>query len=397
MAKFTEPIEIRGHRIRHRILMSAMTTSRAEENGAPSKWTHAHYTERARGGAAICFTEATYVNQEGKGFPDQLGTHDDAYVPALRRLVENVDAAGAPLGIQLFHAGRTALSAITGMPIVGPSPINHPTEEEEPRELSTQEAKEAARAYGEAARRAREAGARVVEIHGATWYLCQQFFSPASNKRTDAYGGSLEKRMRFPLEVAEAVRRALGEEVILSYRMGLLEPWEDGFRIEDTLALAPALVEAGVDILHCSRNARVGVPVIPDLYNTAFARLRGWVKVPLIANGAAFDPERVQGYLDMGADFVAVARGMLTDPHYAAKATSGRSGEIIRCIECKPCTYMRDSRCPDEAYPDGVPESMGVILDVAAGMKEGGYAPTAKKRARSDDPVEDQPEGSSIS
>ncbi len=397
MAKFTEPTEIRGHRIRHRILMSAMTTSRAEENGAPSKWTHAHYTERARGGAAICFTEATYVNQEGKGFPDQLGTHDDAHVPALRRLVEDVDAAGAPLGVQLFHAGRTALSAITGMPIVGPSPIKHPTEEEVPRELSAQEAKEAARAYGEAARRAREAGARVVEIHGATWYLCQQFFSPASNKRTDAYGGSLEKRMRFPLEVAEAVRRALGEEVILSYRTGLLEPWENGFRIEDTLALAPALVEAGVDILHCSRNARVGVPLMPALYNTAFARLRGRVEVPLIANGAAFDPERVQGYLDMGADFVAVARGMLTDPHYAAKATSGRSGEIIRCIECKPCTYMRDSRCPDEAYPDGVPESMGVILDVAAGMKGGGYAPTAKKRARSDEPVEEQSEGSSIS
>ena len=99
----------------------------------------------------------------------------------------------------------------------------------------------------------------------------------------------------------------------------------------------------------------------------------------------------------MGADFVAVARGMLTDPHYAAKAISGRNGEIIRCIECKPCTYMRDSRCPDEAYPDGVPESMMVTLDVAAGMKGGGYAPTTKKRVRSDDPVEEQPEGSSIS
>jgi 2,4-dienoyl-CoA reductase-like NADH-dependent reductase (Old Yellow Enzyme family) len=396
MATFTEPIEIRGRRIKHRVLMSAMTTSRAEPDGGPSAWSHAHYTERARGGAAIVFTEATHVNQEGKGFPDQLGTHDDAVIPALRRLVEDVHAAGAPLSVQIFHAGRTALSAITGLPIVGPSPIPHPTEEEVPRTLSTDEVKDAVRAYGAAARRAREAGAPLVEIHGATWYLCQQFFSPASNCRTDAYGGTLDKRMRFPLEVAEAVRQAVGADVVVSYRLGLLEPWEDGFTIEDTLALAPALVEAGVDILHCSRNARVGVPVVPTLYNAAFARLRQRVPIPLIANGAAFTPEHVATYMNMGADFVAVARGMLADPHYATKTLTGRSAETIRCIECRPCTYMRDSKCPDEAYPHGVPESMQRILAVAATMRQGGYAPTAKKRARADDPVEAQPEGSSV-
>lgn len=397
MATFTEPIELRGLRLAHRIVMSAMTTSRATADGRPSPWSHAHYTERARGGAAIVFTEATYVNREGQGFPDQLGTHDDGLIPALRRLVEDVRAAGAPLGIQIFHAGRTALSAITGMPIVGPSAIPHPTEEEVPRELSGEEVRQTVRAYGAAAHRARAAGAAVVEIHGATWYLGQQFFSPASNHRTDDYGGPLAHRMRFPLEVAAAVRAAVGEDVVVSYRLGLLEPWAGGFTVEDTLALAPALVEAGVDVLHCSRNARVGVPVGPDLYNPAFARLRERVRVPLIANGAAFTPDRVDAYMTMGADLVAVARGMLADPHYAVKAASGRSREILRCIECKPCTYMRDSKCPDEAYPHGVPDSMRRILAAAATMRPGGYAPTAKKRARSDDPVATQPEGSSVS
>lgn len=397
MATFAEPLEIRGLRLRHRVVMSAMTTSRAEPDGGPSAWSHAHYTERARGGAAIVFTEATYVNHEGKGFPDQLGTHDDALVPALARLVADVRAAGAPLGLQLFHAGRTALSAITGMPIVGPSPIPHPTEEEVPRELSTAEVKHAVRAYGEAARRAREAGAPVVEIHGATWYLCQQFFSPASNHRTDEYGGPLAKRMRFPLEVAQAVRRAVGDEVVVSYRLGLLEPWEGGFTIDDTLALAPALVEAGVDLLHCSRNARVGVPVTPPRYSPAFAALRQRVRVPLIANGAAFTPDRLTAYMDMGADLVAVARGMLADPHYAEKAVSGRSADLIPCIECKPCTYMRDSQCPPEAYPHGVPDTLRAILQAAVAMRPGGYAPTAKKRARSDDPVAAQPDGSAVS
>ncbi|MBI3128496.1 MAG: NADH:flavin oxidoreductase [Candidatus Tectomicrobia bacterium] len=397
MARFTDPIEVRGLRLKHRILMSAMTTSRAEEDGSPSAWSRAHYAERARGGAAVCFSEAAFVNREGKGFPNQLGAHSDAIVPGLRRLGEEVGAAGAPFALQLFHAGRTALSAITGTPIVGPSPIPHPTEEEVPRELSAREVKETARAFGEAARRAREAGLRMLEIHGATWYLCQQFFSPASNQRTDEYGGSLPNRMRFPLEVAEAVRRGAGGEMVVSYRLGLLEPWEGGFTAEDTLALAPALLEAGVDILHCSRNARVGVPVKPEFYNPAFARLRKAVRAPLAANGAAFGTDRLQAYMEMGADFVAVARGMLTDPHYAAKAVSGRGGEILRCIECKPCIYMRDSRCPDEAYPGGLPESMKGILGIAAGMKAGGYAPTAKKRARVDDPVEKQGEGSSVS
>ncbi|OGL58954.1 MAG: hypothetical protein A3J27_07980 [Candidatus Tectomicrobia bacterium RIFCSPLOWO2_12_FULL_69_37] len=397
MARFTDPIEVRGLRLKHRILMSAMTTSRAEEGGNPSAWTLAHYAERARGGAAVCFSEAAYVSQEGKGFPNQLGAHEDSLVPGLRGLGEAVRAAGAPFALQLFHAGRTALRAITGMPCAGPSPIPHPTEEEVPRELSAREVKETVRAFGEAARRARAAGLPMLEIHGATWYLCQQFFSPASNRRTDEYGGALRNRMRFPLEVAEAVRRGAGGEMAISYRLGLLEPWEGGFTIEDTLALAPALLEAGVDILHCSRNARVGVPVVPGLYNPAFARLRRAVKAPLAANGAAFGPERVQAYLDMGADFVAVARGMLTDPHYAAKALAGRGAEILRCIECKPCVYMRDSRCPDEAYPGGVPDSMNVILRTAAEMKSGGYAPTAKKRVRVDDPVEKQAEDSSVS
>ncbi len=397
MAKFTEPIEIRGLRLKNRILMSAMTTSRANEDGSPSPWTFAHYTERARGGAALCFTEATHVNQEGMGFPSQLGSHSDALIPELKRLADEVRAAGAPLGLQIFHAGRTGLSSISGLPIVGPSPIPHPTEEEVPRELSTQEVKATVAAYGEAARRAREAGIRVVEIHGATWYLCQQFFSPASNKRTDEYGGSLENRMRFPLEVAQAVRKATGGGMVISYRLGLLEPWEEGFTIDETLTLAQALAEVGVDILHCSRNARVGLPVPPDLYNPAFRKLREAVEIALVANGAAFDPSRLEGYMGMGADFVAVARGMLADPHYAAKAVLGKTSEIIRCIECKPCIYMRDSRCPDEAYGNGIPDSMKSILEAAAKMPGGGYAPTAKKRARSDDPVEEESEGSAIS
>jgi 2,4-dienoyl-CoA reductase-like NADH-dependent reductase (Old Yellow Enzyme family) len=394
---FTEPLEVRRLRIKHRIVMSAMTTSRARPDGSPSAWSHAHYTERARGGAAIVFTEAAYINQEGKGFPDQLGLHDDRLVPALGRLVEDVRAEGAPLGFQLFHAGRTALEAITGQPVVGPSPIPHPTEETAPRALSTGEVKRTVQDFGEAARRARAAGAPVVEIHGGTGYLCQQFFSPASNRRTDDYGGTLERRMRFPLEVAEAVRRAVGDDVAVSYRLVLLEPWEGGITVEDTLALALALVEAGIDILHCSRNARVGVPLVPDLYNPAFARLRHRVSVPLIANGAAFTLDRLDAYMRLGADLVAVARGMLADPHYATKAISGQSEEIIRCIECKPCIYMRDSRCPDEAYPRGVPDSMRGILEEAAKMRPGGYAPTAKKRVRIDEVVAAQPEGSAIS
>lgn len=395
--KFTEPIEIRGLRFKHRITMSAMTSSRAEENGAASEWSRAHYTARARGGAAVCFSEATYVNQEGKGFPSQLASHEDYIIPGLKALSEAVEAAGAHLAIQIFHAGRTALSSVTGMPIAAPSPIKHPKNDELPRALSTREVKDTVRAFGESARRVREAGVKMLEIHGATWYLIQQFFSPASNKRSDEYGGSLEKRMRFPLEVARAVRENAGDEMVISYRTGLLEPWEDGFTIEDTLALAAALEEAGIDIIHCSRNARNGVPVEPELYDPAFGKLRKKVKLALIANGRSFEPSRVQEYMDMGADLVAVGRAMLADPDYAAKALAGRGEEIVACIQCRPCVYMRDSRCPDDAYPGGVPEGIKPSLEAASKMKTGGYAPTEKKRANLDDPVDEAPEGSAVS
>ncbi|MBT3434646.1 MAG: NADH:flavin oxidoreductase, partial [Nitrospinaceae bacterium] len=349
------------------------------------------------GGAAVCFSGATYVNQEGKGFPSQLASHDDYIVPGLKELAEAVEAAGAPLAVQIFHAGRTALSAVTGMPIAGPSPIKHPKNDELPRELSTQEVKDTVRAFGESARRVREAGVKMLEIHGATWYLIQQFFSSSSNKRTDEYGGSLERRMRFPVEVARAVRENAGEDMVISYRTGLLEPWEEGFTIEDTLALAAALEEAGMDIIHCSRNARNGVAVEPEFYNPAFDRLRKKVKLALIANGRSFEPSRVQEYLDMGADLVAVGRAMLTDPDYAGKALAGRDEEILTCIQCRPCIYMRDSRCPDDAYPGGEPDGIKPSLEAASKMKTGGYAPTEKKRVNLDDPVDEAPGGSAVS
>lgn len=395
--KFKEPIEIRGLRIKHRIAMSAMTSSRAEEDGAASEWSRAHYTARARGGAAICFTEATYVNREGKGFPCQLGSHDDALIPGLKRLAGEVEAAGTHLAAQIFHAGRTALSAVTGMPIAAPSPIKHPVSDEMPRELSTREVKETVRAFGEAARRVSEAGIKMLEIHGGTWYLIQQFFSPVSNRRTDEWGGSLENRMRFPLEVARAVREGAGDEMVISYRTCLLEPWEGGFTVEDTLALAAGLEEADIDLIHCSRNARNGVPVEPEFYNPAFERLGKKTGLALIANGASFDPGRIEAYMDIGADIVAVGRAMLADPDYASKAMADRGEEIVRCVRCRPCTYMTDSRCPDEVYPAGVPESLGESLEAASRMKTGGYAPTQKKRVNLDDPVDEEPEGSAVS
>lgn len=397
IVKFSEPTEVRGLRLKHRILMSAMTSSRAEENGASSVWSRAHYTARARGGAAICFTEATYINQAGKGFPNQLGTHDDALISSLKKLAEEVEEAGAPLAVQIFHAGRTALSAVTGVPVLAPSPIIHPMSDEMPHEMTGAEVKDTIEAYGEAARRVRDAGVKIIEIHGATWYLLQQFFSPVSNQRSDEWGGSLKKRMRFPLEVARAVRQGAGEEIVISYRTCLLEPWEGGISVEDTLLLAAELEDADIDIIHCSRNARNGVPVFPDLYNPAFQRLKKKVGLPLIANGASFEVAQVEAYMDIGADFVAVGRAMLTDPDYAEKALSDRGNEVIRCIECRPCIYMRDSRCPDEAYPEGIPDSLADVLEVASKMTLGGYAPTQKKRVTLDEPVDEEPEGSAVS
>ena len=373
MRRIAEPFSFRKLHLAHRLIMAPMTTSRARPDGGPTPWSLAHYRERVRGGASLLITEATYVTQAGKGYQDQLGVHRDSLIPDLASLVSAIHEAGAPFALQLFHGGRTCYPDISGEEVVAPSPLPHPGSYATPRELTVPEIEKIVQEFGEAAARARKAGFDAVEIHGATWYICQQFYSPVSNLRKDAYGGSRERRMRFPLEVARAVRKGAGPEVVVGYRMVPKEPWEGGITIEDSVELARALVEAGVDWLHISRNGRVGAPVKPEEYVEGFRAIRRAVPVAMIANGGVFKPEDAGALLDLGADLVALGRSILADPHFPRKALEGR--ESYTCIQCKPCTFMRDSRCPEEVYKGKKPPELQDLWAIEGALEPTGYVP----------------------
>ncbi|MGB9858626.1 MAG: NADH:flavin oxidoreductase, partial [Moorellaceae bacterium] len=231
-ALLSGPIKIGRLELKNRMVMPPMVTNYAYTDGSVTPRLIAYHTERAKGGVGLIIVEATYVHPSGKGFKNQLGIYSDRLLPGLRRLVDAVHAQGAKIAIQLYHGGRQTTSAVTGQPIVAPSALPCATIGEVPKELTKEEIASLVRAFAEAARRAKAAGFDAVEVHGAHGYLINEFLSPLANKRTDEYGGSLENRMRFPLEVVRAVRQAVGPDYPVLYRLSADEKISGGLTLE---------------------------------------------------------------------------------------------------------------------------------------------------------------------
>ncbi|MGB9868162.1 MAG: FAD-dependent oxidoreductase [Bacillota bacterium] len=356
MASFdllTSPIAIGKMRLKNRMVMPPMVTNYAYEDGSVTPRLRAYHEMRAKGGVGLIIVEASYVHQSGKGFKNQVGIYSDCLIPGLRSLVDAVHAHGAKIAIQLYHGGRQTKSSVTGCPIVAPSPIPDPTEPETPRELTKGEIEELVWAFGEAARRAKQAGFDAVEIHGAHGYLINEFLSPYSNKRTDEYGGSLENRIRFPLEVVRAVRRAVGPEFPVTYRMSADEKVPGGLTLEETRIVAKRLEQEGIDAIHVSAGVyESAVWIIQPMalpracLADLAAGIKSAVKIPVIAVGRFNDPEVAERVLAEGkADLVAFGRALLADPDMPRKVVEGRLDEIRKCIGC--C-----QGCIDELFQD---------------------------------------------
>lgn len=349
----TSPIAIGTMRLKNRMVMPPMVTNYAYEDGSVTGRLRAYHAERAKGGVGLIIVEASYVHQSGKGFRNQVGIYSDRLIPGLRSLVDTVHAHGAKIAIQLYHAGRQTKSSVTGCPIVAPSPIPDPTEPETPKELTKDEIAELVRAFGEAARRAKAAGFDAVEIHGAHGYLINEFLSPYSNKRTDEYGGPLENRMRFPLEVVRAVREAVGPEFPVMYRMSADEKVPGGLTLEETKIVAKRLEQEGIDAIHVSAGVyESAVWIIQPMalpracLADLAAGIKSVVKIPVIAVGRFNDPEVAERVLAEGkADLIAFGRALLADPDMPRKVVEGRLDEIRKCIGC--C-----QGCIDELFQD---------------------------------------------
>lgn len=345
MKKFSllsSPVRIGGLELKNRMVMPAIGTGYAYADGSVTQRLIAYHAERAKGGVGLIILEATYVHPSGKGFKNQPGIYSDRLLPGLRRLVDAVHAQGAKIAIQIYHTGQQTTSAVTGQPIVAPSALPCATIGEVPKELTKEEIAFLVRAFAEAAQRAKAAGFDAVEVHGAHGYLINQFLSPLANKRTDKYGGSLENRMRFPLEVVRAVRRAVGPDYPVLYRLSADEKISGGLTLEETKVFARRLEQEGVNALHVSAGIYESIAwfmqpmYLPRGCLVDLAQgIKSAVNLPVIAVGRINDPDLAEEILAAGkADLIAFGRQLLADPETPKKVLEGRPEEIRRCIAC---------------------------------------------------------------
>lgn len=335
------PLTLRGLTLRNRVVLSPMCQYQAVE-GRTTDWHQQHHARFASGGLALGFVEATGVTRDGRITHGCTGIWEDGQIPGLKRIVDLYHQYGAACGIQIGHAGRRASAERPwdgAAPIqrqdgpeaawqrVGPSAVPEREGYPAPRELTEREIEDLIQAFVAAARRALAAGFDVVEIHGAHGYLIHSFYSPVSNRRTDAFGGTRDKRMRFPLLVAEAVRAAWPADKPLFYRTSSVDGVEGGVTIEDTVALAQALKMRGIDLIDCSSGGMSGpatlssAKITPGYQVPYAAQVRQEAQLPTMAVGAILEPQQAEDILASGdADLIAIGRQFMAEPHWLYRA-----------------------------------------------------------------------------
>ena len=323
MPNLLDPISIGKLQLRNRIVMPPMATNLATPEGEVTDALINHYAQRASG-LGLLVTEHSYVSFEGRLSRNQLGMYDDKLVKGLSKLTTEIHKKGTPIMAQINHAGGRTTSKVIGTQPVAPSAVCVPECTEVPRELKSSELESIVEAFRQAARRAVRAGYDVVEIHGAHGFLLNEFMSPLTNKRTDEYGGSLENRMRFPLMVVEKVRKELGAQFPLLYRIGADDRCPGGLTPDESATAAKLLTEASINAIDVSGGMCGSKP--SDLTSQGFyfylaEKIRKAVKVPVIGVGGVKDPKFADEAIRKGVtDIVAVGRAIQADPGWAMKA-----------------------------------------------------------------------------
>lgn len=324
MALLFSEYQLRGLRLKNRIVMPPMANNLATEAGEVTSRLVEHYARRARS-VGLIIVEHAYIVPEGRISANQLGIYDDRLTAGLAKLAAAIRAAQGLSAIQITHGGSAAPAALIGQAPAAPSAVPHPLGGEIPRPLSEREVEELPAAFARAAERAKEAGFDAVEIHGAHGYLLNQFYSPLTNRRTGPWGGdSRETRLGLPLAVVRAVRGAVGPDYPVFYRLGAADRLPGGLTVEDAVYAAPLLAAAGVDLIDVSGGFTGSRP--PDLSGQGyFAPLSEAVKqvspVPVLVTGGITDPQAAEELIRQGrTDLVGVGRALLADPDWPVRA-----------------------------------------------------------------------------
>jgi len=337
-----KPIRIGNMEVPNRFVVPAMVVNYCNEDGTATEKYIRYHEEKARGGWGLIITENYAVAPEGKGFVRIPGLWNDNQIPGHAELTKRIHKYGTKIVAQIYHAGRQTSRRVIGTTPKAPSAIPCPVLQEVPQELTIEEIKEIVEKFGDAAYRAKLAGFDGVEVHGAHGYLIAQFMSNYSNRRTDEYGGSLQNRLRFPLEIISNIRRKTGPSFPIIFRISGDEFVRGGRNIEDTKAIAMQLEEAGVDAIHVSvgvyATAHTILPpsAVPHGWIVDFAEeVKKVVSIPVITVGRINDPMVAEAALASGkADLVAMGRASLADPQLPSKTAAGKFDEIIPCVGC---------------------------------------------------------------
>jgi 2,4-dienoyl-CoA reductase-like NADH-dependent reductase (Old Yellow Enzyme family) len=341
MSQLLSPVSFRGVTFRNRLVVSPMCQYSAR-HGLANDWHFAHLARFALGGFGAVIVEATGVVPEGRITYGCLGLWEDAQIAPLARIVAFLKSQGAVTGIQIGHAGRKASTplwwrgafneteaekpgvAFESWQPVAPSAVahmDHP-DYQVPRALTLEEVQALPGHFAAAARRALVAGFDLIEIHGAHGYLLDQFLSPVANKRTDAYGGSRENRMRLLLEVVEAIRAVWPAEKPLFLRLSVQDAIAGGWTVEDSVVLAGEVKARGVDLIDCSSGGFAGAGVVPAPgYQVPLARALRASGIATMAVGLITTPDAAEEVVASGAaDLVALGRTALDDPNFPLHA-----------------------------------------------------------------------------
>ena len=345
-------IEIGKYRCKNRIVFPGMHTNYANTDGTVSDKLLDFYTGIADGGCGLIITGAAVVSFDSVAFDRVLRIDSDGCIPGLRKLFSEISKRGALPGVQLIHYGRQALNSVTGFDLIAPSAIACPVmstldKNYRVREMTLDDIVRVRNDFIQAAVRAHEAGAKVVEVHAAHGYLLNGFLSPYSNHRTDEYGGKLKARARLIVEIIEGIRDRLGDDVVISVRVSGNEFVQGGLVPQDYMDIIPRFEAVGMDLLNVSACvAETMAKAIPleftgktPLVGIA-SELKMFASVPVCTVGSILSLETANTIVSSGkADLVVMGRAQVADPAIVAKSARGRENEIKKCIQCNRCAF----------------------------------------------------------
>jgi len=341
--KLFSPIKVNGLRLKNRITMAPLYLGYASEGGAVSPLMLHHYQTMAQSGAALVLVENASITPGGSGSPRTIRCDHNRYLSGLEGLAQCIKGEKALAGLQINHAGRFAYVDDP----VAPSAV--PAFNRTPRSLTRTEITTIQKQYAQAALRVQKAGFDLVELHGGTGYLLSQFASPRTNQREDIYGGGIENRIRFSLEVLKRVKDLVADFPV-GYRF-LADEWlPDGLHLNESLVLAKALEENGVAYISVMGGTYESF-FLPDIVKKSqrpgymvslAAAVKKAVKVPVITAGRISTPARAESILqDKKADLIGLARMLWADPDWPKKAREGRDNAIIKCSpKCDACFHL---------------------------------------------------------